>query len=340
MKKKNYLFFALAALAFTACSSDDELGSGSTSNNQLVAAQISAGIGGTSTRADGATWEADAVGVMVTNSTVSSSATLTMYKNVKYTTTSTSAEAATFKSDDGIYFQDASETVTFAAYGPYQTSTNIATLPETSGVVSGSTSSQSSRDDQKAIDYIYASGAQASKAKPYVIFNDESSSTNVVAAGTSFNHKMSKLVIIIKPSDGLTADQVIAGTYKLSGLYHSGTFDVTSGTAAATTTGEATDDWELSTYSLKKDGETDQVTYTSILYPNNYSTALSFSATIDGQTYSNSSDIKPNLEAGKTYTYTITMTQQGIETVDEDTSDGWTANDWTSGAESDISATM
>ena len=67
-----------------------------------------------------------------------------LYKNVKYTTTANTASAANFTAPEGqgIFFQDASETVTFAAYAPYQASAANA-LPGTDGVISNSTADQS-----------------------------------------------------------------------------------------------------------------------------------------------------------------------------------------------------
>ncbi len=342
MKKKNYLFLAMAAIAFTACSSDDDLAGTTTSSNELVAAQVSAGVSSTATRADGAKWEADEIGVIVTNSTVTGSTTPDLYKNVKYTTESQSNDAATFTSTDGIYFQDADETLTFAAYGPYQSTDDIATLPGSEGVISNvSTSSQSTRDAQKAMDFIFASGAKASKEKPYVVFNGTSTvtgdgSTAYVQTGTSFSHVMSKLIIKIVASDGLTYSNLTDGTttFTLSGLYHSGTFNVTSGEAAATT-GDATSDWSLTEKSLKTENASTDVTFTSILYPHDYSgSALTFTATIGGQTYTNSDGITPNLEAGHSYLYTVTISQQGIKTVVSSGTadwDGWAVTDWTEG---------
>lgn len=60
MNKKNYLFIVLAALAFTACSNDDEPGV----NNGPVAAQVTAGIEGVQTRAAGTSWDkGDQIGI-------------------------------------------------------------------------------------------------------------------------------------------------------------------------------------------------------------------------------------------------------------------------------------
>lgn len=271
MKTKKYLFLAAAAMAFAACSNDDD------AVNAPVEARIMAGVNTPETRALNNQWEQDAIGVMVTEvSGTTQGVTSVMkdlYKNVKYTTTANSAAAATFTSEgEGIFFQDANETVTFAAYAPYQESAANA-LPGTNGVIEGSTADQGDRTKQQAFDYIYASGATATRSNPTVQFQ----------ATNAFMHKMTRLVIIVKTSaqDGFTAEQVTSGTYSLSGLNHSGQFDVTTGTAQATGT-TVTDDWSLTSNSLKTEGETDQVTFTSILYPQTLTDNLTFKAVIDG----------------------------------------------------------
>lgn len=317
MKASKYWCLGIAALAFAACSNDEEnLTSGP------VEARITAGVNTLETRAINDQWEQDAIGVMVTDAPTSDMEEL--YKNVKYTTTANSASAASFTPEgEGIFFQDAGETVTFSAYAPYQVSAANA-LPGTEGVIDGSTADQSTRDKQKAFDYIYASGATASRSKSTVQFSGDK----------AFFHKMTRLVIIVKTSvqDGFTAEQVTAGTYSLSGLNHSGQFNVTTGIAQATGT-TTTDDWSLTDKSLKTEGETEQVTFTSILYPQTLGSALTFKAVIDGQTYTNN-NLQPTLETGKSSTITITVKKTGLEV------EGCTVSDWGSGNTYNGDATM
>lgn len=322
MKTKKYLFLAAAAMAFAACSNDDD------AVNAPVEARIMAGVNTPETRALNNQWEQDAIGVMVTEvSGTTQGVTSVMkdlYKNVKYTTTANSAAAATFTSEgEGIFFQDANETVTFAAYAPYQESAANA-LPGTNGVIEGSTADQGDRTKQQAFDYIYASGATATRSNPTVQFQ----------ATNAFMHKMTRLVIIVKTSaqDGFTAEQVTSGTYTLSGLNHSGQFDVTTGTAQATGT-TVTDDWSLTSNSLKTEGETDQVTFTSILYPQTLTDNLTFKAVIDGQTYTNNT-IKPDLDPRKSNTVTITVKKTGL------TISGCIVSDWGNGNDYIGDATM
>ena len=246
-----------------------------------------------------------------------------IYKNVQYATTSESSDAATFTASTGagIFFQDASETVTFAAYGPYQSSNDAATLPgsNSDGIISGiSTSNQSTRDAQKAFDFIYASGATATNSSYKVQFQGD----------YAFSHKMSRLIIqfVAATDAGFDATEVSnsGSTYAVSGLYHAGTFNVIDGTAVST--GTTTSNWSLNDNSLRTETGTSATTatFTSILYPQDHtSSSLTVKATIAGQTYE--ATIKPNLESGKSYTYTITAKKQGLVVT------GCTVTDWTNG---------
>lgn len=332
MKKeiKYCMVMAAAAMAFTACSSEETM-----DNSGPVEARVTAGVSGPQTRAADDVWEQDEIGVMVTGVTETTegveSQMKTLYQNVKYTTTATSATAAAFTSTDGIYFQDAKETVTFAAYGPYKTSNDKGTLPGTNGIVTGSTSSQSTRESQKDFDYIYASGATASQSNPAVNFSDEH----------AFQHKMTRLIIIVKTGDGFTASDVAGSgnVYSLKGLNHSGQFDVVEGEAKATTgTATTTDEyWLLSDNSLlTKDDDTNptQYTFTSILYPQENANLI-FKANIDSQEYTTpSGKIAPELKTGYSYTYTVTVNKTGV------TVSGCTVEKWSVGTGGDASATM
>ena len=314
MKTTKFFMLAALALSATACSNDND-----TTTYGPREAVITAGINTPVTRANGSTWETDNIGVMVT--AAPSSEMENIYKNVQYATTSESSDAATFTASTGagIFFQDASETVTFAAYGPYQTSDNAATLPGSNGVISDiSTTDQSTREKQKDFDFIYASGATATNSSYTVQFQ----------GNNAFSHKMSRLIIqfVAATDAGFDATEVSnsGSTYAVSGLYHAGTFNVIDGTAVST--GTTTSNWSLNDNSLRTETGTSATTatFTSILYPQNHSVSgLTVTATIAGQTYQ--ATTKPNLESGKSYTYTITAKKQGLEVT------GCTVTDWTNG---------
>lgn len=323
---KRYFLFAAAVLALTACSNDDE---NLNVNNGPVEARITAGVSGPATRAIDNVWETDEIGVMVKSVTGTTTGVTSvmadMYKNVKYTTEASTEAAANFSPAEGttgIFFQDANETVTFSAYGPYQASAAANVLPGENGVISGSTAAQGDRTQQKAIDYIFATDATASRTNATVQFQG----TN------AFYHKMARLVIVVKPGDDVTIDDFAKdGTgFALNGLKHSGTFNVTTGEAKAT--GEISD-WSLTENSLLAKAP-DAYTFTSIVYPQTLGSALTFKATIDGQDYINNSDINPALAAGMSYTYTITVNKTGL------TVSGCTIAAWGNGGSGSGNATM
>ena len=314
MKTTKFFMLAALALSATACSNDND-----TTTYGPREAVITAGINTPVTRANGSTWENDKIGVMVTDAPLSEMENI--YNNVQYTMTSATSDAATFTASTGagIFFQDASETVTFAAYGPYQTSDNAATLPGSNGVISDiSTTDQSTREKQKDFDFIYASGATATNSSYTVQFQ----------GNNAFSHKMSRLIIqfVAATDAGFDATEVSnsGSTYAVSGLYHAGTFNVTNGTAVST--GSTTSNWSLNDNSLRTETGTSATTatFTSILYPQDHSVSgLTVKATIANQTYE--ATIKPNLESGKSYTYTITAKKQGLVVT------GCTVTDWTNG---------
>lgn len=338
--KAKYLVIATAAMLLAACSNDEN-----EVNNGPVEARITAGLGAVSRAVNtDNTWTAeDEIGVIVTNVSAGSGTTSDMvdrYKNVKYTTKD-GGRSATFDAvpGEGIFFQDATETVTFAAYYPYQTSADASTLP---GAITVNTQDNNTDANQANIDFLFASGATASKGSPTVEFQDNSPS----GTNCQFKHQMAqlKLVIVGSIADGFTdaeAKAVCAGAsaYKLGGLKHEGTFTlaVSSGTATgiAAATGQVVDDWTI-TGCVKEDKESEyKRTYTLVLLPQDCSgKALNFEATIGGQTYKNSKDITPNLQAGNTYTYTITAKKTGL------TVSGCTIGEWNPSTTGSGDATM
>ena len=308
MKTVKYLFLAAAAMTLAACSNDEN-----EIDNGPVEARVSAAFG-TVTRAVNTnnTWteSTDKIGIMVTNAPTSTTAMTDRYKNVEYTAQNTGANSSfSAGTGEGIFFQDASETVTFAAYYPYQPSTDAATLPGTEGVVTVNTQDNNTEATQASVDFLFASGATASKGSPTVSFS----------GSNEFGHKMAQLKLVVKASadHGFTDDEAAAilgdaaGTYKLGGLAHAGTFKVTDG--ATTVTGSPVSDWDITGLVHSDNQGTKTRTYTLILLPQDKSTApLSFTANIGGQSYTNGTTIAPNLEAGNSYTYTITLKKTGL----------------------------
>ena len=331
-------FFILAAAAtlLAACTQEDEV------QNNPVEARITAGVSGPKTRAVDNVWNADRIGVMVVDAPGESTTMGKKYKNVEYRTasTGTSADFTPATAGDGIFFEDASREFTFAAYAPFASSYNASNLPGNNGKITVNTENQHTVAKQEAIDYIYATGAKGSKSNPVISF------TNNTAAGgsdCSFKHKMARLILKVQVSaaDGFTKPSVLRfANYKLGGLIHEGTFDVLTGTATAT--GTVVNDWMLieSTYPTPTtqtvtykcvsdyDVNTGVMTLTMILLPQTLADYLNLEITPDdgeSQAYSNKDMIKPALEAGYSYTYTITVKKTGL------TLSGSTIENWNDG---------
>jgi len=310
---KQYLILAAAAMTLAACSNDDDC-------SKKVAAQISAGLSAANTRAVDAKWNADKIGVSVTGGT--------SYTNQEYSTTSTGSTTADFTAvGDGIFFQD-TQTCTFSAYAPYQSA---------GGTVDVNTKDNNNTSDkQESIDFLYAAGATASESSPEVSFTDNTASGG---KDCSFHHKMARLQIVLQTStaDGFSASDIF-NTEKvtLSRLKHTGTFDTTTGTAAVSTSATAVEDWDITSCKHTDDDESTYTrTYSLILLPQDASqTKLPIKITINGNTYTNDSDIKPNLEAGYSYTYTITVKKTGL------TVSGCTIAEWGDGGTNSGDATM
>lgn len=321
---KKALLYSLAAVALVSCSSDDQGESGSA----LQEARITAGVTGVATRAVGATWETDHIGIIVTsapNSTMEET-----YTNVEYQTSASTATSADFTAvGQKIFFQDATETVTFAAYAPYNSSITAANRIITASTEhQQSTTNAASRTEQQKIDFIHASEATASNSSPEVSFNS--------TTGHPFTHKMTRLVLVMKTDakSGFSANDVTSGTYTLEGITHDGTFNVLTGVAQATDPGSSAA-WSLNDNTLKEVAtDNSSITFTSILFPQTVS-SLTLNATISGQTYK--ATLTPALASGMSYTYTVTMKKQGL-TVSGCTIEDWGSGNGTSGEE--ISGTI
>ena len=314
--KQRFFIMAAAALTLAACSNDENM----EMTDGPVAARITAGLSAPTTRAIGTNWNADRIGVWVKDAPASEMETL--YKNVLYTTTSTSATAEfTATTGEGIFFQDADETVTFAAYAPYQESDANETLPGNNGKVDVKTDNMNTATDQEKIDFLFAEGATATRTNYTVTFADNTASGG---ADHSFHHKMAQLNVVLQtsPTDGFGPNDIFGCSFNLGGLIHEGTFNVTDGTTE--TTGSEVADWDIS--GCKYTDAATTRTYSLILLPQDLtSKALNVKVGIGGQTYSNSDAINPNLQAGYTYTYTITVKKSGLAV------SGCTITPWTSG---------
>lgn len=275
---KKIFLFAAAALTLTAFSNDEP-----GINGEPVAARVTANIDVPQSRAYNQTWDGGAAIGISTTSTGK-----TQYTNMKYSTTGDGNFSHFGGAATGIFFQNTDE-VTFAAYYPFTGSENAA-----AGTIANVTTENQA--NQKQFDFLFASGAKASRANSTLSFTGDA----------SFEHKMTRLILRLQTdaTSGFGAAEVASGTYALNGLKHSGTFNTATGEAIAT--GDATADWTITATASDADNVR---TYSMILYPQTGAN-LTLKATVDGVDYN--CNIAPALEAGKSYTYTITVKKTGL----------------------------
>lgn len=318
---------AAMATLLTACSDDENKMDGP------VEARVTASMG-VETRVVNDdkgefTWEEnDPIGVMVIKVEQpegggTTSNMVSRYKNVKYLAQSV-GESTIFKVEEGagIFFQDATETVTFAAYYPYQNE-DAGSLP---GTVTVNTKDNNGTNTQKNIDFLFATGATASKSSSTVQFADNTSKDSKFGGVDSrFKHQMAQLKLIVQAStsDGFIVEEAKAvcdeeSKYVLtSGLIHEGTFTISvSEEGEATGIAEAgkttsNSDWDITKCVYQNSDDQMSRTYTLILLPQE-SSSFYFKATIGGQVYI-SEDFNPTLSAGKTCSYTIIVKKTGLD---------------------------
>lgn len=303
MKTTKYLFLAAAAMAFAACSNDDE-----NLANGPVEARISASIDGVKTRAAETSWNAgDQIGI-------SCDGGKTNYTNVLYTISN--VNTGSFTSETPIYFQDLEE-VTFSAYYPYAAAGG--TITKTIAAA------DQEEETQKKIDYMYASGATASRQSPEVKF------TNEGGTDARFKHCMSRLSFTF--NQGADTDLKDMTDFTVSGLKMTGTFDTTDGTASADETAQA-----ANLKITETPGESTGYTRSLILFPQSVAGGeFSLSLTLGGQIYQTELSIPQSgtaLTKGCSYTYTITVNKTAISVSQA------TIEDWNNGGSSTGEATM
>ena len=285
---KNYLTLAAATLTFAACSNNNEPAN---VENEPVAAQVYASINGLS-RATGTEWAAnDRIGI----STVGDGATT--YTNVPYKYNAGFASEGTT-----IYFQGTEE-VTFSAYYPFAGTDGTAEAT----ITATTTADNQTAANQPTIDFLFATGAKASKAAPEVKFTGEN----------AFKHCMSMVTLTFKEGNDVTLTNNLTA-YTLSGLKLNGTFTTANGTTAVT--GDAADLAMTVT-----DVTVAEKAYTApsvILFPQD-AASISLKITIDGKTFTATLNVpEGKLQAGNNYTYPVTISKQGLS-VGEATITDW-----------------
>lgn len=308
MRVRTIFMATLAAAVLTACNNDENNVIDTGSSKATFTAAID---GQVNTRAYDQVWEAnDAIGISGTSGS-------TTYTNVQYVTTGGNGNFTVGTSGNEIYYQD-DNAVTFTAYYPWK---NLAAGVTT---ITADTRAQASQSD---FDFLW-SQQTGSKAIPNVQF--------------LFAHKMAKLVLTIQKGNDVSYQEVQDVVLSLKGFKNNGTFSVADGTATATGD-NLTTDWTFAGNStetgynapLSKDATAETVSYTLILFPQEFITALpitatltgmqSFSATLDfteANRYAKDENPKNEWVAGRQYNLSVTLHKTDI-TVNGCTIQGW-----------------
>ena len=286
MKKFRFLYIAAVALLFAACANEED----GINNSGPVAATVQADIVKNVTRATvDDTWSNnDAIGVNVT------SIGYTIGNNVKYTTTGD----GNFTSDNPIYFADATETVNFNAYYPYQE--NV----DGNGIVNNWNMAEVKEGEPCPADFLFANDATATKSSPQVQFTGDN----------QFKHCMSMIRLTFKAGKGINANNaILKNQLKIKGIYKTGSIN--------TVKGEVTISGDRGIYESDVDDKSlkDGVTCEFIVFPQSLDNNkmdieldVADNGTINTYTTSLGSSTNNEFKGGYKYTYTISINNTGV----------------------------
>lgn len=279
MKMKHIYLAMLAVGLLSACNNENEI-TGISDSPAVFSGNI-AGQGSAATRAYDTSWEAgDLIGISGTTGGVT-------YTNVSYTTTGADGNFTVSTPGQDIYFQD-EQPVTFTAYYPWNSATTIA-------------ADTRAQESQRDFDFLWAQ-ASGSKANRNVAFG--------------FAHKMAKVEFTIHCGADVSFDEVKNATLSLGGYVAEGTFDAANGVAAAT--GEAVaqpqtfagSETDADNAPSDVNSEANTVAYTLILFPQEFASALTFTA---------------NLGTAQTLTASLDFTEGNRNAQDEEPKNSWVA---------------
>ncbi len=275
----------MGSVLFLMACNNDEL------DNRPVAAQITADIEqSVATRTTvgsqgGTIWESgDEIGITTSGNGEKE------YTNIRYTATTQDGK---FEGDP-IYFQDATATVTFTAYYPFNGNEGTA-----SGILENETNAENQdatgeHSKQSQIDYLWDE-TTGSNGQPNIDF--------------SFKHCMSQITLIFQ--DGLDTEVSKIKAYSIDGLVLEGIFNTANGEAKS----KDTEAKEVSFNNIA--APTSKEALPSLIFYPQEVTDVTLKITLDGQPYSCQLDFSKftpadKLEAGNNYTFTITVNKTGM----------------------------
>lgn len=292
---------ALGTLMLTACNNEEVMPGGETWSDTPQFSATIEGAGEVATRATDQLWNVnDKIGISGTSGDMT-------YTNLPYKVAGEGISGKFSPVAETIYYQT-DEAVTFTAYYPWNEKITAEKV-----TIAADTWRQA---DQRDFDFLWAQ-ANGEKAKPQVNFR--------------FAHKMSKLELTVKKGDGVNFDEVKKAVLMLEKFKHEGTFNVTDGTTVAT--GNESGMWEFANNSddevfnapFQTDNTNQTVTYTLLFFPQEFSMALPFTATLtDEQSFKADLDFKAanatldgaaaknEWVAGRQYSLGIVLNKTGI----------------------------
>lgn len=284
IKTKVTLGLLALPFVFAGCSGDENLPGGEV-NDGRVALQVNSGI---QTRAFDGQWEKnDQIGIYMLNNRQNTVAD--GYDNVPYWVESAGEGGKAFSpSSEVIYFPANGDKRDFIAYYPYS-----ADKVTKDGVYSIDLTKQ---DPQKDIDFMLA-GKVTDKSR---------TDANV---SFQFAHKLAKIVIEIRPGDGVTGNDFKNFSASLTGQPTEGTFNVLNGQNVTVT---STDKKTVPLFAFKDGTQAE-----GIVFPSENYDGMSFVFTTQAiGSYEwplSKSEKATKFEAGKKYRYIITVNKTAID---------------------------
>lgn len=282
---KKYPIIAIAALTFAACSNSENEPTGT--DGQRVPVEFTASVGVTETRAVDQTWSpADAIGIyMIKRGETFSPANISEgAENIRYIVDA--GKANSFKADGStIYYPMDNSEVDFYAYYPQgSVTTDEEETPHYLYAINVAT-----QTNQEAIDLMYSDNVK-----------DKKKTDKAVAL--SFKHQLCKIVLTVKPGEGVSADDLGGLTVKVNNQNTTATFDLTVGALKADAAAAQNIDLVKATN-----------TYEAILLPDAAASRIFEFDLNNGHDAPFTWNMDKELAGGSKYTYTVRLNRTGVE---------------------------
>ena len=309
MNTKRTLFYTMLAAGLLASCTNDELADNPLADGP-VALSVTADINQVATRATATAFENnDQIGIFP----IKSDALETGQANKPYT-----YNGSTFTSADPYYFQDRGM-VTFNAYYPYNaalTAENYAIDIDTRAKYQKSETIGETGITWRTNDYLFAS-AVTNVIEPSVSYTDDN----------AFNHVMTQVVFVFKAgtNDGVSDLSALSGYKIATPLVMDGSFDAATGKATPDADAKAEEIEMKVTGSAATELRADPL----ILVPQTVTGTITLEVSYNGQTYKAELNAPTaGLQAGYSYTYTVTVSNTKLEVSNAAISDWRTDRDF------------